>query len=459
MLHRLILIVFLFTVITSFGATYYVATDGNNTWNGTSPVYTSGTTGPWATISNAMQNVSGGDIIQVRGGTYEEPGWDLATSGGFPDGTDANTPTTLKNYPGETPILKFDDGSSGDSYPFFRIGSTTVRQYLLFSGLTFDFSNLASDSDRAGFDLRSIKSSTITNCIFTNAYAKTTQMLGLGHRQEPTTGASNIMVIDNEFYNWNQGVTAPTFDPHAIYAGIIKNVTIKRNIFVTTSSLDVNSAAIHLYDAGVGYPLGWDTDITVEQNWISTDDVGIFWVTPEESSSVLRNNVIICTSTTRSALIIYGIDDTLIDNNTIYGGKYGINLQTSGTTTGNILRNNIAWDSVSGDIRCDSVGEVNYWTNNISDTPYDNSGNQSFNGGITSDPLFTSAPTDLTITSESPAKDAGLDLSLWFSTDYNGATRTPPWDIGAYEYVLAQTTRNLIITNLHLRAIRVIGPR
>lgn len=32
------------------------------------------------------------------------------------------------------------------------------------------------------------------------------------------------------------------------------------------------------------------------------------------------------------------------------------------------------------------------------------------------------------------AKNKGVDLSAYFTTDFNGATRVAPWDIGAYEY-------------------------
>ena len=51
---------------------------------------------------------------------------------------------------------------------------------------------------------------------------------------------------------------------------------------------------------------------------------------------------------------------------------------------------------------------------------------------VTGDPLFVSS-SDYHLQSGSPARDAGVDLSLIFTTDLEGNTRSA-WDIGAYEY-------------------------
>jgi hypothetical protein len=55
--------------------------------------------------------------------------------------------------------------------------------------------------------------------------------------------------------------------------------------------------------------------------------------------------------------------------------------------------------------------------------------------GMWANPMFTSvANRDFTLQAGSPAINAGADLSAYFTTDYNGVTRTAPWDIGAYEF-------------------------
>jgi hypothetical protein len=47
----------------SFGATYYVATTGNDTWPGTQAQ-------PWATLQKAVDTIAAGDTILVQPGTY-----------------------------------------------------------------------------------------------------------------------------------------------------------------------------------------------------------------------------------------------------------------------------------------------------------------------------------------------------------------------------------------------------
>jgi hypothetical protein len=56
-------------------------------------------------------------------------------------------------------------------------------------------------------------------------------------------------------------------------------------------------------------------------------------------------------------------------------------------------------------------------------------------GNLTSDPLFTDAAAhDYRLSVGSPDTGAGIDLHDYFTTDFAGAARTTPWDIGAYKY-------------------------
>jgi hypothetical protein len=49
---------------------YYVATNGNDSWNGLAPSYQSGTIGPWKTIGKANGVLQAGDTVFIRAGTY-----------------------------------------------------------------------------------------------------------------------------------------------------------------------------------------------------------------------------------------------------------------------------------------------------------------------------------------------------------------------------------------------------
>lgn len=74
--------------------TYYVATNGDNTNNGTS------ISTPWRTIQYGVSHISAGDTLYIRGGTYVE----VVSVPDSASGT-AGAHTTIAAYSGETPII------------------------------------------------------------------------------------------------------------------------------------------------------------------------------------------------------------------------------------------------------------------------------------------------------------------------------------------------------------------
>lgn len=50
--------------------TYYVSSVGNDSYTGLAPVFTSGTTGPFASFANALSTIADGDTINILSGTY-----------------------------------------------------------------------------------------------------------------------------------------------------------------------------------------------------------------------------------------------------------------------------------------------------------------------------------------------------------------------------------------------------
>ncbi|MBK7316516.1 S-layer homology domain-containing protein [Candidatus Villigracilis affinis] len=83
------------TSVQAAGQTYYVATSGNDGNPGTQDQ-------PWRTIQHAADSVTAGDVVQVRGGIYNEAVFINVS------GSAANGHITFQSYTGETAIL---DGS------------------------------------------------------------------------------------------------------------------------------------------------------------------------------------------------------------------------------------------------------------------------------------------------------------------------------------------------------------
>jgi len=91
-------------------ADYYVSLDGDDSNDGVEA-------SPLRTVQEAVDRVSAGDLIYVRGGTYEQPYHepiminDIAGS--------RSSPIRLEGYPGERPHLKWDGGPGHDNWQWW----------------------------------------------------------------------------------------------------------------------------------------------------------------------------------------------------------------------------------------------------------------------------------------------------------------------------------------------------
>lgn len=105
MIKKLLIGVSLLTTVMVHATTYYVSTSGNDSPNtGTS------LSDPFRTVQKALDTVSAGDVILLRGGTYREEAKVKANSGHV--GSAGNL-ITVSNYNGETVVLKGSDVVSG----------------------------------------------------------------------------------------------------------------------------------------------------------------------------------------------------------------------------------------------------------------------------------------------------------------------------------------------------------
>ncbi len=96
-------------VLSASAATYYVATNGSDSSAGTASF-------PFRTIQKAINVVTAGDVIQVRGGVYSPV--IISKSGA------QNQPIVLQAYPGERPVI--DAASGGTRAIEISSGSTWI---------------------------------------------------------------------------------------------------------------------------------------------------------------------------------------------------------------------------------------------------------------------------------------------------------------------------------------------
>jgi hypothetical protein len=103
-------------------ANYYVATNGNDSWAGTSNA-------PYANLSKVVNVATSGTLVYVRGGRYT-----ASSKITFAKLGSAGSPIRIRAFPGESPVLDFSgQGSGGSSYDAISISGSYYRFY----GLTF----------------------------------------------------------------------------------------------------------------------------------------------------------------------------------------------------------------------------------------------------------------------------------------------------------------------------------
>jgi hypothetical protein len=146
------------------GATYYVATNGDDSNNGSIE-------SPWLTMQHAADTALAGDTVLVRGGVYNEY-VEFHLSGDATAG-----PITFANYPGESAIL---DGTGLD-IPGGQWGLFTFKD--------------ASDVIVTGFELRNYKTSSLKD-VPIGIY-----VLGAGH---------GVQIVNNRIHDiWTTAKTNP----------------------------------------------------------------------------------------------------------------------------------------------------------------------------------------------------------------------------------------------------------
>ena len=146
-----LIILLLFWSLALSGATYYVSPSGNDS--------NAGTIGqPWLTINKAWSVMSAGDIVYMRGGTYNYASISSFTTLNGKSGSSGNY-CNIWAYPGERPVIDYSSGSYGTQK--FGI-SMSNSSYVYLKGITITHLNMVTANNHYGL----ICWNNVTNCIF-----------------------------------------------------------------------------------------------------------------------------------------------------------------------------------------------------------------------------------------------------------------------------------------------------
>ena len=359
-------------------ADYYVAVDGDDANDGSE-------TSPLRTVQAAVDRVAAGELIYVRGGTYDQPYHEPITIEDTA-GTESE-PIRLEGYPGERPHLRWGGGPGHDDWQVWGgVVLTGDSPYWAFRNLE------VSGSEWCGFQTEG--DSNAHSCVFEDLYCH-----DLG--QKGVWAETNDCVIRNvevhDCYNEpSGGEHGDGLGMAGVDGGLIENCVVYNN---SDDGIDLwTSRNVTIRDT-VTHSNGYDSD---------GDGNGFKSANTDEGGA---NEFIRCVSydnQSRGFRAYSPIADRLVNctayNNdsdgfsAIHGGDHEIvNCLDDGSGTS---------------FHSGVVDSSNSWNLGIDDP-----------GFASTDP---SSDSFLRLAAGSPAIDAGTDVGLTYSG--------PAPDLGAYEY-------------------------
>lgn len=456
-MKKLIYSILLLSVLKVQAANLFVATYGNDSNNGSS----TNAANALATIKKARQLATAGTVIYVLGGSYTDPGLlyvdqvTAGTSGGHIVVTNYNA-TTVTLFPTATWYF----GDAGAAYTDFY--------NITWNGINMpDGTPLIKLTDNGGTDAsHTARWITFNSCkVLSNHTGH-----GVLNTAKYFAGQSNAFFNCEIAHNGDAWTTGHGSFPHGVYA--------------SESSLYIKGGSIHHHGYSpalsqtTGYH-GYGTTGTNYNNILDGVDIynnynNVFLTDPDVSTSppnIIRNCKI-HDPLQANIDFRYGVGGWQIDNNTIYASAAGaasVIIQGS-AGTGNILRNNLLTGGQYGlEIISSFVGSV-YLTNNLScdftGFNFSDSGNHAVPTGGSGNLLgnqydagFVNYPTDVHITTNSSAWNAGITIST-ISTDIDGNPRISGGvqDIGSHELITGATLPAIQFTTSDLFAFEPSTP-
>jgi Right handed beta helix region/PKD domain len=440
---------------SSLAATYYVATNGDDAYNGRYPTHQGGSNGPFCTLNRAAYRVQAGDTVQIRGGTYQESvDWNQ-------NGTSANR-ITITNYNDEAVVIDGGYALPGKSVYYFLV--IVSGNYVTLQDIT-------------------IKRSSGGLLVISGDYSRAVNVFGNGSRETGIELSGNFDLLDGCRMTDNgngYGSNGQTTWGAAIGCQG-NNATIKNcisyenrgegiNIHKGATNIALQDCVIYDNKAYNLYLQGVD-QVAVRRNLVyqtkpeyRVNGITIGAETAQPSKLSIYNNLVMgCRVNFEIDSNVTTLSDVLVAYNTFVNSVGGVEYYNMGvyyrrdidTYINSVFKNNIVLeenpDRIPISVESSHPGliiEYNCWNK----TPVAAAQGA---GDIVADPLLAKTgsigPGQLTpgwfrILENSPARDRAQVLSE-VTHDFFGNPRGTSPDMGAHEFIklgaLAQGTPNI----------------
>lgn len=472
---RLSILCALLLAVPAMATTYYVATNGNNSWDGSAPTYVSGTTGPFADFypinwgsAHALQP---GDTLYVRGGVWNH------TNDGLNNrllvanvSASQASPIVVSNYPGEYPII-YGSGPNNNAIQLtacswvkiFGINVTNAYRSVLCFGVTnceIAYCDFGGGDTSVGCCLAvfsmysSSQSNWVHNCTIHDGGVDPTAVQGSGHSATfglfySTNDCTAYNIIEsNNLYHAGHDTLSVYGQNNLVQYNFMHN---EPWYFMTTNiNQEVGMRDMEL---GGEYCVGNIAQYNRCQYAGITPNSGSHGIEFDGASlNIMRMNTL--ANNDFAGLVIYPKPGTAnwyfgsnyFYNNTIVGNGFGstnlnqtyewsvASVMTTGTTN-NFFVNNLYWGNETNYysgvalLMVNNSSGIGLWRNNLTNV------NPMFADTTLGGPFSQTQP-DYHLTTGSPAIDAGVFLTT--ITSASGSSTT--FNVGDANYFYAGLT-------------------